>query len=200
MLLATSISVLVFSSCSTPGSEYSYEQLDYYKSTEEVRSERNDEGPAYNDDDFYYFDGRAYPNNDYLGHVSYTVGYSYYHGSSICPICHHNPCSGHGGHSSEWSRSSGKSHIHRDTNDLHVSGGKSQKDRDDHHSGSLSTVGNDVKSLQRGSGAASFTQRSSSMEPSYSRNRSSSSSTGSSGHGGSSSKKDKDDDDDKKKR
>ena len=60
-------------------------------------------GPSYyNDNDFYYHDGRANPSYYGRPYGSYTTGYSYYRGSSVCPICHHSPCSGHSGRSSGW--------------------------------------------------------------------------------------------------
>jgi len=75
----------------------------------------------YSDDDFYYYDGGARPYYG-GGYASYSVGYSYYRGSSICPICHHRPCSGHHGRPSSF-RVAHNDHDH---------------DRDDHRSSSSS--------------------------------------------------------------
>lgn len=77
-------------------------------------------GYNYNDDDFYYYDGGAYPSYYGRPYGTYSVGYSYYRGRNVCPICHHSPCNGHSGRSSSWR----SSNYHRDYD----------HDHDDHRS------------------------------------------------------------------
>jgi len=62
------------------------------------------------DNDFSYYDGGYAPYwTQPRGY--YSVGYSYYRGGGVCPICRHNPCSGHHGRPSSYSS---YSNSHRD--------------------------------------------------------------------------------------
>lgn len=103
-----------------------------YVGTETVRTYSS--GPSYysspsyySDTDFYYYDGGAYPSYYNRSYGTYTTGYSYYRGRSVCPICHHSPCSGHNGHYNSW-RSSGsysRSNYDHDDHNHHSSSGSS---------------------------------------------------------------------------
>ncbi len=111
--LAAGLGAIVLSSCVVPTSEYSgYSSPGYYGSS----YYGSGYGGGYGYDDFYYYGGGAYPSYYNRGYGGYTAGYSYYRGSSRCPICHHSPCSGHKGHSSSWKHSSGGSSSHYDHN------------------------------------------------------------------------------------
>ena len=69
------------------------------------------DAPDYRDDDFYYYEGGPRPY--YLGgYSSVYVGYSYYHGGGLCPVCHHSPCHGHSGRPSSF-------HVAHRSNDNH---------------------------------------------------------------------------------
>jgi hypothetical protein len=118
-LLAAAIAALALSSCVVPVEPYAggygggYAGGGYYN-------------PGYNYDynDFYYYGGGPYPAF-YPGYGTYIAGYSYYRGSGVCPICHHRPCSGHSGHSSNWRHSSGGNSVHHDHDDYSGSRGNS---------------------------------------------------------------------------
>ncbi len=142
-LIAASIAAIALTSCVMPMDEYpaggfssgggGYSSPSYYSS------------PTYVENDFYYYDGGSYPSYYRPSYGSYTAGYSYYRGSSVCPICHRNPCGGHSGRSNTWRSSSSYSHYDRDHDDhryvapspSHSFFGRSNDhDHDDHHSSS----------------------------------------------------------------
>ncbi|MCE9519814.1 MAG: hypothetical protein K8R87_09715 [Verrucomicrobia bacterium] len=104
-LLAAGLAAITLSSCVVPTTEYAG---GYYN-------------PGYRNDDFYYYGGGAYPSYYNRSYGGYAAGYSYYRGSSACPICHHSPCSGHKGHSSNWQHSSGHYSSHQDHDNHHSS-------------------------------------------------------------------------------
>lgn len=95
LLLTASLATFMLSSCVVPTTEYGGRYYD----------------PGYDSNDFYYYNGGPYPNYYNRGYGGYVAGYSYYRGSNVCPICHHNPCSGHRGHESS---SHAEHHDHND--------------------------------------------------------------------------------------
>lgn len=76
------------------------------------------DAPDYRDEDFYYYEGGPRPY--YLGgYSSVYVGYSYYRGRGLCPVCHHSPCHGHSGRPSSF-------HVaHRDYDSHHYTSSSS---------------------------------------------------------------------------
>lgn len=126
--LAACVAVFALSSCVVPMDDYpggGYSGGGYsggggygggYGTTRSYYS-----SPSYAENDFYYYDGGAYPSYYNRGYGSYSAGYSYYRGSSVCPICHHSPCSGHSGHSNTWSHTSSNNFAHHDNDDHHSS-------------------------------------------------------------------------------
>ena len=148
-LIAASIAAIALTSCVMPMDEYpsggfssgggGYSSGGYssYSPTPSYYS-----SPTYVDNDFYYYDGGSYPSYYRPSYGSYTAGYSYYRGSSSCPICHRSPCGGHSGRSNSWRSPSSSSHHDHHDDHRYVSPTPSRSifsrsnDHDDHRSSS----------------------------------------------------------------